>query len=109
MAKNGRDFRRIFSVELSESYRVALEPVLAVCLAVAGHAAGIAPRLNSGLGADQSGTNLHVMISPGANTSFSYVLSHILAPMRAFQKNRFENYAEKRDHGAEDFNLVLEG
>jgi len=81
-----------FARELSQSYGVAIEPILAVCLAVAGDAVGGAPGLSTGLGADLSSTNLHVMVSPGANTSFSYVLSHILAPMRAFQKNGFENY-----------------
>jgi len=81
-----------FARELSERYGITVEPILALCLAVAGDAVGIGPQLNTGLGADQPGTNLHVAIAPGANSSFKYVLSHILAPIRAFQTNRFADY-----------------
>jgi len=83
-----------FARELSEHYGMPVEPILAICLAVAGDALGNGPRLNTGLGAEQPGTNLHVAIAPGANSSFQYVLSHILRPIVAFQRNRFGQYGD---------------
>src|SRR5690242_18759473 len=74
-----------FANELSEHYGLAVEPILATCLAVAGDAIGMGARLNTGLGADHACANLHVAIGAAPDSAFPYALSHILAPIVGFQ------------------------